>query len=199
MSSLKTNNSTPSISEFDPRDVPWQWDLIDLIRNKLQYDQVHEILCSGSVGSAKSLAAAHIAVTHCLKFKRARVCLARRSMPDLKETILARVLEHMEGDLIEGIHYIHNETKAKIVFANGSEIISRSWADKKYKKFRSIELSAAVVEELTENNQEDMQAYIELKMRVGRLSHVPEKWIISCTNPDSPAHWAYKYFNIGGL
>jgi hypothetical protein len=33
-------------------------------------------------------------------------------------------------------------------------------------------------------------------MRVGRLSHVPENWIVSCTNPDSPTHWAYKHFFV---
>jgi hypothetical protein len=31
-------------------------------------------------------------------------------------------------------------------------------------------------------------------MRVGRLSHVKEKFILNLTNPDDPSHWAYKYF-----
>ena len=123
--------------------------------------------------------------------------LGRRSLPDLKDTIFQKIVEHLEDEaerLKEGRDYEVNWSTAKIWFRNGSEIISRSWADKKFKKFRSLELSAAVFEELTENDDDGSQAYHETKNRVGRLTHIPEKWIISCTNPDGPRHWAYKYF-----
>lgn len=187
--------STPSLSEFDPSAVPYQLRVIRDTRKAYDYKLgVHEFLLSGSVGSAKSLLLAHLGITHCLLFERARLGIVRKSMPDLKETILAKVLEHIEGDLIEGEDYEHNETKGKITFSNGSEIISRSWADKKFKRLRSLELSAAIVEELTENEDEYKEGYTELRMRVGRLQHVPESWIGCATNPDDPAHWVHKYF-----
>ena len=131
---------------------------------------------------------------NCLRHRRARLLLGRRSLPDLKSTIFTKIIEHLEGSLKEGIDYTYQETTANIQFRNGSEIISRSWADKRYKKLRSLEISAAVIEELSENNDEDKQAYDEIKMRIGRLPHVPEKWIISATNTESPSHWIYKYF-----
>lgn len=187
--------ATPTISEFDPRVIPYQYRVIRDVRKRFDYSLgVHECLLSGSVGSAKSILMAHIFVTHCLNWERARVGIGRRSMPDLKSTLLAKILEHMENDLVEGEDYEHNETKGEITFSNGSQIISRSWSDKRYKRFRSLELSAAGIEELTENNDEDKQAYDELKMRVGRLSHVKENIMISATNPDAPSHWAHKYF-----
>jgi PBSX family phage terminase large subunit len=194
---MNQTSSTPSLSEFDPRDVPYQYDVLDDVRNNYDYSKgCHEVLLSGSVGSAKSLLMAHIIVTHCLENSGARFCLGRKAMPDLKATIFQKILEHIEGDLVEGEDYQVNHTSATIYFANGSEIISRSWSDKKYKKLRSLELSGACIEELTENNDEDKNAYDELKMRVGRLPHIKETLMISATNPDAPSHWAYKYFIV---
>jgi hypothetical protein len=59
---------------------------------------------------------------------------------------------------------------------------------------RSLELSAVIIEELTEHDDNDKEAYDEIKMRVGRLPHIHEKWILAATNPDSPGHWVYRYF-----
>lgn len=187
--------STPSVSDFDP--LPMQMQVIRDIRNNFDYSLgVHECLLSGSIGSTKSLLMAHLVITHCLQNTKARGALCRLTMPDLKDTILLKVLDHLDGteNLIEGKHWEHNVTKGQIDFCNGSQIISRSWADQKFKKFRSVELSCAVIEELTENNDRFKDFYPELKMRVGRLPHVKENFIISATNPDSPSHWAYKYF-----
>ena len=121
-------------------------------------------------------------------------------MPDLKDTILKKVLDHIEGDLEEGVDYVHNIQKGSILFKcvyPHSEIISRSWHDKKYKKFRSIEASAAAIEELTENNNEEMEFYTELVARVGRIKGIKESFIIAATNPDDPSHKAFDYFIRG--
>jgi hypothetical protein len=190
------NSSTPHFSEFNPKDVPYQFKVIKDIYKKYDYKLgTHEVLLSGSVGSAKSILMAHIAVRHCIENNNARILLGRKAMPDLKDTIFNKILEHLEGsDLKEGIHYWVTHHTAKIRFATGSEIISRSWADKKYLKMRSLEISAAIIEELTENDDKDKAAYDEIKMRVGRLPHVKKKFILCATNPSSPSHWAYKYF-----
>lgn len=190
-------SSTPSFGEFFPH-VPYQARVIDDLYFGFDYGLgTHEVLLSGSVGSAKSILMAHLAVRHCVENKRAKLLLGRKALPDLKETIYSKIVEHLEGTFTEGVHYELNNVQAAIKFCNGSEIISRSWGDKLYKKMRSLELSAAIIEELTENNQDDMQAYLEIKMRVGRLPHIKRNWIISATNPDSPGHWAYKYFQLG--
>lgn len=195
MNDLATS-STPSLTQFDPTIIPYQYTVINDIRARFDYSRgVHEVLLSGSVGSAKSILMAHLAVTHCLLYPGARLMLGRKAMPDLKDTILTKVLEHMEGDLLEGTDYNYNIQSGNIAFSNRSEIICRSWADNRYLKLRSLELSAAIIEELTENDNEEFEGfYKELRARVGRLPHIKESFICCATNPDSPAHSAYGYF-----
>lgn len=188
----KTNSSpsTPRFSEFDPTVIPYQDQVIDDVLCNFDYSLgAHEILLSGSIGSAKSILMAHIAIRHCLENPCARVLLGRNSMPDLKATIYQKVIEHIDG---LNCKWSTNIASARIRFANGSEIISRSWADRHYMKMRSLELSMAVIEELSENQTQE--AYNEIKMRVGRLPHIAQNLIICATNPDAPSHWAYKYF-----
>jgi len=182
--------STPTLTEFDPAQVPFQLRVIKDIRKNFDYSEgmVHELLLSGSVGSAKSLLGAHLIVTHCLMYSNAQALLGRRSMPSLKDTILKKVLDHLATD----ISYSFNKHRGIIEFENGSIIIPYSWADGNYEKVRSLELSCAVIEELTENDTLDF--YHEIKMRVGRLPHIKENWICSLTNPGSPSSEHFKYF-----
>jgi len=184
------DGSTPSIFEFDPKQIPFQYNLLYDIRKKFDYSKTHEILCSGSVGSSKSLLGAHLAITHCLLFPKARVLLGRRTLPSLKDTLVKKCIEHLGVD----IKYETNKQRGTIWFPNGSVMIPYSWADNAM-KVRSEELSAAVIEELSENDNPDF--YHEIRMRVGRLNHVKEKWIVSLSNPDSPSSWIYNYFKIG--
>ncbi len=187
--------NTPSFHEFDPRHIPYQAEVIDDVYHSYDYSMgIHEVLLSGSVGSAKSILMAHMCIRHCIENNQARVVLGRKALPDLKATIYQKICEHLEGSFKEGRDYVKSANYGKIRFKNGSEIISRSWSDKRYKKMRSLELSMAVIEELTENNDEDKEAYDEIKMRVGRLPHIKKPLIIAATNPDAPSHWAYKYF-----
>jgi hypothetical protein len=186
--------SKPNFADFSPRIIPYQSDVIDFLDEWDYSKGTPEILLSGSFGSAKSILCAHLAVRHCLENPGARVCLARKAMPDLKDTIFKEILEHITDDFIEGKHYTVNHTSAKITWFNGSEIISRSWSDKKYKKGRSLKLSMVVFEELTENNEEDKQAFDTLKARLRRIPTVKENLLIAATNPDSPAHWVFKYW-----
>jgi len=188
-------NSGTSLTTFNPFAVPYQSKVVNLLRNEWDYSTgTPEILLSGSYGSAKSILMAHLIVTHCLFNPGARGLLARKALPDLKQTIYKEVLEHIQEDLIEGKDYWVNESSATIKFSNGSEIISRSWADKKYKKGRSLKISFLVFEELTENNEEDKEAFMTLKARLRRIPHVKENVLIAATNPDSQSHWVYKYF-----
>jgi hypothetical protein len=186
--------SKPHLCKFDPYVVPMQGQVVDLIHSFDYSTGTPEILLSGSYGSSKSILMAHLAVTHCLNYKGARVCLARKAMPDLKRTIYQEVLEHISEDMIEGKHFTTNTTNGSVKFANGSEIISISWADRKYKKGRSLKLSALIFEEITENDDDDMEAFKTLKARLRRIPNVPENFLIAATNPDAPTHWVYKYF-----
>ena len=191
-----SQSSTPTLSDFDPTLIPMQHDVVSLVRKGFDYSKGSlEILLSGSVGSAKSILMAHLAVTHCLLNKRARFLLGRRALPDLKSTLILKILEHVEGTLVLNEDYSFKESTGEFYFpATGSEIISRSWADKNFMRFRSLELSAFAIEELTENDGEYWNFYKELFSRLGRLPHVEECFGVSATNPDAPSHPAYEHF-----
>jgi PBSX family phage terminase large subunit len=192
----RIERSTPAFFEFNPFHIKYQAQVIHDIDMAFDYKLgTHEILLSGSVGSAKSILAAHCGIKHCLRYSGARLVIARRALPDIKKTIFQTILEHLQCDeLKEGKDYRVRETNAEIIFRNGSMIQPLYWSDKKFKRARSLQLSAAIIEELTENEESDRQAFFELKARIGRLPHIPEQFLIACTNPDSPRHWAYKYF-----
>lgn len=182
--------STPSLTEFKPQLIKWQIDCLKEI-SKFDYKKgILEVLLSGSVGSAKSIILAHLAVLQSLKYKNNTVIIGRHAMPQLKDTLLQMIVEHIGND----VSYDFNSSRGIIKFPNGSKIIAFSWADGNYKKARSYAASSIFIEELTENDNDEF--YKELKMRCGRLNHIPESMIVCATNPDSPSHWAYKYFVI---
>lgn len=182
--------STPTLAEFRP--LPMQARVISDIANFDYSLGTHEVLLSGSVGSTKSLLLAHLAIRHCIENPRAAFMIGRRALPDLKDTLYKKLVEHL--DSVHPSNFKAHDAVARVQFKNASNIIARSWADKRYTKLRSLELSGAAYEELTENKGDDAAGYHEGKLRVGRLPHINRPLIISATNPDSPSHWVYKYF-----
>lgn len=190
-------SSTPSFSDFDPSVIPWQDDLVDDVLCRYDYGLgVHQVLLSGTVGSGKSLPAAHLAVRHCLEYPGARGIIGRQALPDLKKTLFLKIKDHLKTPLIQGRDFWVNETTASIRFANGSEIMGYSWADADWESFGSLELSFAVIEEASENKAKYREAYFRLLTRVGRQPHVPVNWIMLLTNPDGPSHWIYEHFDL---
>lgn len=190
--------STPGFSQFDPRFIPWQLEALRLCRTwDYKENGKLELLLSGALGSAKSIVMAHVAVTHALMYSQSRVCLARRTFPDVKSTIFAKVLQHLRNDpmLEEGKDWWTAENRGFIGFANGSHIFCRSWGDRKGgKNARSVDITLLIVEELTENDEKDKIAIDELVQRLDRMEHVPEQLYLAATNPDEPEHWVYNYF-----
>jgi hypothetical protein len=181
-------SSIPTLSKFDPRQVKWQFRAIKDIRCNFDYSQgLHEVLLSGAVGSAKSIFMAHVIVTHCLLYPGAHFGIGRLTMPALKKTLLDVILKHMGDE----VYYIHNKVEGIIRLPDfHSQISCWSWKDLNYQKFRSNEFSGFAFEELTENPSNEV--YREVKMRLGRLSHVPECLLMAATNPDDPdSHWVY--------
>lgn len=194
-----------NLNTFNPKSIKWQHNFLNHLYNIADYSLgVHEYLLSGSVGSAKSEAAAHAAVLHCLKYSDARFLLGRQAMPRLKQTVTKKILDHLKGSqLKEGKHYFYNKTSGVISFFNGAEMVPISWHDKDFEKFRSYEFSAGWIEEATENDSEMSKGFhIEMIARIGRInstnSNVKENFVIYTTNPDDPDHYFYDYFFTGG-
>jgi hypothetical protein len=188
MSEINVASKVPTLQEFDPYQVPYQIEVISLIRQDYNYNLGPlEILLSGSVGSAKSLLLAHLAVTHAILYAGAGILVGRRVHKDMKNTIWAMILKHYPE-----LKQYWNKSDTTIRLPNGSIFYGVSWDKGDYDKFRSYELSMAVIEELTENDTLDMVT--EIRMRLGRAQGVRENVLICATNPDSPSHPAYQYF-----
>jgi len=149
---LDVASSVPTLQEFDPYRVPYQIKVISLIRQEYDYQLGPlEILLSGSVGSAKSLLLAHIIATHAILYPGAGILVGRRVHRDMKNTIWAMMLKHYPE-----FKQYWNRSDTTIRMPNGSVIYGVSWDKGDYDKFRSYELSLAVIEELTENETIDM-------------------------------------------
>ena len=181
--------STPKLLEFMPV-IPYQAEVIQDVLFNFDYSLgTHEILLSGSVGSAKTMLMAHLIVLHAMTNKGAVIGIGRRVLRDLKGTLLKCIRDHID----EQVKYTYHKSTGVIEIPSmNSKILPFSWDDGNFKKFRSYEFSAFFIEELTEN--EDEELYDEVYNRVGRLQHIKQKIIVKATNPDSPEHWAYKRF-----
>jgi hypothetical protein len=185
-----------SYSTFNPENIKWQYKVLWDQANLWPYHKgTQAVLFSGAVGSAKTTLAAFMAINHCTTLNRAKCLLGRRSLPDLRDTIYSDIVALLDADdtLMEGVDYITYDNTCRVVFPKTkSEIFSRTWGDKRYKKFRSLKISMAIIEEATENNQDDRQAIREIMQRLNRISHIKKNTLLLLTNPDSPAHWIYR-------
>jgi hypothetical protein len=181
--------STPLFQEFNPFVIEWQGKATDEFESFDYSKGIYEQFFSGSVGSAKTIEHVHLIVRHCLENQGARYLMVRRALKDLKRTSWNVLLKHM-ADIPHAIES-YNRSDLKITFKNGSEIIGDSFDKGDLDKFRSLELSGADFEEVTECPKE---VYDAIKMRVGRLPNVKQNIITSRCNPDSPSHWLYNYF-----
>jgi hypothetical protein len=187
-----SDNNPPDIitlQDFNPFAIPFQGRVVTDIFTEYDFTLgVHEILLSGSVGSAKTILMAHLAIKLSLMFPNNHILLCRKTLPALKETLLATCVDHL------GLKIKHrfNQSSGRIRFENGSKISCHSWADNKFMKVRSLNISCAFIEELTENEKADF--YKEILMRCGRMPHIPINLVMCATNPGAPSHWAYKHW-----
>ncbi|HEV8043811.1 MAG TPA: phage terminase large subunit [Rubrobacter sp.] len=199
MSAALDMRSSPTLSGFSPDIIAYQREVIDLVRWDYDYTLGNlEILLSGSYGSAKSTLLAHLAVTHCLLYPGAVCGIGRRARDDIKKTIWKEILDHIAEDLVEGVDYTVNLSELRIEFSNGAAIESCFWGDKRYMKFRSRKFSMLIIEEIVENDEDDQEAFRQLKARLRRIPGIPENVFIAATNPGPPTHWVHRYFIAPG-
>jgi hypothetical protein len=192
---LQLPTSTPTLCGFDPEVIPYQREVIDLVRTDFDYSAGNlEVLLSGAYGSAKSTLIAHLVVTHCLLYPGAVAGICRRARDDIKKTVWKEILDHVADDLVLGRDYWINLSELRIRFANSSAIEPCFWGDKRYMKFRSRKFSLLAFEEIVENDEDDYEAFKQLKARLRRIPGIPENLLIAATNPGPPTHWVYRYF-----
>lgn len=181
---------TPKLSDIKLSDIPWQKRAYNFISwfDYKKYGTL-EVLLSGSLGSAKSVFLAYIVNRLAIEYPRLRIGIGRKSLKDLKATLMQNILEMGEDLYFEDMY---NKTEGQLIYKTGSQIRSFSWADANYKKVRSYAFDIFIIEELTETEHIDF--YHEIKTRVGREPSKKPQLILSATNPDDPSHPAYDYF-----
>ena len=178
---------TPLLQEFNPKVIPWQFDAISYFDHFNYSSGILEALFSGSIGSAKSICAAHIVALHLIRNQGSRVIVLRRALKDLKRTFWPLFLNHIAD--VPGLIREYNKSEMRITLVNGSELIGDSYDSGDLEKFRSLELSGAVIEEASESYKE---LYDAIKMRLGRLNTVRQNFLLTLTNPDEPSHYLFK-------
>ena len=154
-----------------------------------------EVLYSGSVGSGKSLALC-AGVLRYVSIPNTTVIMARYNLSDLKKSTLKLLLEpepQSDGSLrpallpaacIKG----YNKTEGIVYLHNGSQIILIGTRDPE--KIRSINASAAFVEEASELTEE-MWTAIQQRCRVP--CKLPNA-VMGATNPKHKGHFLHKRF-----
>ena len=187
-----------SYTTFNPKLIKWQYKLVHDLYRKFKWENgTQKVLLSGSVGSAKTTVAAWLACHWCLSQRGAIVHIGRKALPDLRDTLYKDIAEMLQNDpnLIEGEDFICYDTTCRVVFPKvKGEILARTWSDKKYKKVRSLRLCLSIIEEGTENNEEDREIHSNLGMRLNRIPGCTRNLQLVLTNPDSPTHWIYREY-----
>lgn len=182
--------------DFDPRVIPWQWDALKAI-SKLDYsERTQEIGFCGILGSAKTTLAAWLAIDHCCKYREAEFFIGRRSYTDLKESQFKELVGIIETTWGKRAQSWSRVGDCSIHFPWGSRIVSGTWGDGRYEKFKSKNYSAAWLEEPTENNEKEYKEFMGVfRGRVGRVnsknSDVQENFLISSFNAYDPDHPIY--------
>jgi hypothetical protein len=179
--------SLPTFQEFDPQEIPWQFDAVNEFENFDYSTGVMEMLFSGSIGSGKSIIASHLIIRHLIENKGARCLVARRALKDLKRTLWDVLIRHID-DIPQAIDVCSKSTLT-IKFKNGSELIGDSYDKGDLEKFRSLELSMVAIEEASESTQD---VYDAMKMRVGRCTGVNQNIMMTLTNPAEPDFYLYE-------
>lgn len=179
--------STPTLTKFDPRIIPWQYDVINYIHNYDFSNGLLELMFSGTVGSAKTVETCHLIAVHAITNPNSKVLILRRALKDLKRTIWDILLKHLADspNLIKQ----YNKSEMSLELVNGSKILGDSFDSGDYEKFKSLDLSMCVIEEATES---DKDLYDILKTRLGRIQGIKQNIFIMLTNPDGPDHYLYK-------
>lgn len=194
-----SQSSVPGFGEFSPEPIAWQDTFLDDVLTQYDYNQgFHEALLSGAYGSAKTMAAAHLAVRICLTYPNALGLITRRTLGDLRDTLYRKIRDHLRNDkqLVEGVDYTCVDSSCIIRFWNGSELIARSWHDGDYESVRSLDLTFAIFEEATELGEDDSRWYEAVVARLGRTAHIPFALSLLLCNPADPEHWLYKRFGL---
>jgi phage terminase large subunit len=153
--------------------------------------EAFETLYGGAAGGGKTTAIVAEAITYALEYPKARIYIFRRTIPELKQSIVPEIYKQCSAYIDTG-GMKYNSQDRTFTFRNGS-IIQLAYLENPADMFRyqSAESHLLLVDELTHFSQEE---YEYLKTRVRSTGEHPLK-VMAATNPGNIGHgWVKQYF-----
>lgn len=150
-----------------------------------------ETMYGGAAGGGKTAALVAEAVTYALEYPKARIYLFRRTIPELKQSVVPEIYKQC-GPYIESGGMRYNSQDRTFTFRNGS-IIQLAYCENLADMYRyqSAEIHLLLIDELTHFTQEE---YEYLKTRIRSTGEHPLK-VMCATNPGNIGHgWVKSYF-----
>jgi len=154
--------------------------------------EAYEALYGGAAGGGKTAALAAESVTLCLEHPGYTAYLFRKTIPELKSTILKEITRQCAAYINAG-GMSYNQLDRQFRFKNGS-IIQLAYCESPgdEMKYQSVEYQFLGVDELTHFQREEYE-YLKTRVRTSNPSY-PLK-IRAATNPGGPGHsWVKSYF-----
>lgn len=159
---------------------------------KFHQSEAFETLYGGAAGGGKTAAIVAEAVTYAIEFPKARIYIFRKTIPELKQSVVPEIYKQCAEfmNIAKGMSY--NAQDRVFNFTNGS-IIQLAYLENPQDMFRyqSAEIHLLMVDELTHFTQDE---YEYLKTRVRGTGGHPLK-VMCATNPGNIGHaWVKAYF-----
>lgn len=158
---------------------------------KFHTSTAFETLYGGAAGGGKTAAIVAEAITYGLENAKARIYIFRKTIPELKQSIVPEIYKQAAA-YIESGGMKYNSQDRTFVFRNGS-IIQLAYLENPQDMFRyqSAEIHLLLFDELTHFSQEE---YEWVKSRVRGMTDAPKK-VMCATNPGNIGHaWVKAYF-----
>lgn len=160
-------------------------------QSKFHQSPAFETLYGGAAGGGKSAAICAEAVTSALETPNTRVYVFRKTIPELKQSIVPEVMKQCAAYMNAG-HMSYNGQDRQFRFKNGS-LIQLAYCDNPgdVYKYQSAEIHLLLIDELTHFTFDE---YEYLKTRV-RSAEKRRLRIMAATNPGNIGHgWVKSYF-----
>lgn len=160
-------------------------------QTKFHTSKAFETLYGGAAGGGKTAAIVAEAVTYALEYPKARIYIFRRTIPELKQSIVPEIYKQCAGYIDSG-GMKYNSQDRTFILRNGS-INQLAYLENSADMFRyqSAEIHLLLIDELTHFTQEE---YEYLKTRVRSTGEHPLK-VMCATNPGNIGHgWVKSYF-----
>lgn len=161
-------------------------------QTKFHTSEAFETLYGGAAGGGKTAAIVAEAITYGLKWPKARIYIFRKTIPELKQSIVPEIYKQA-ADYINVAHGLtYNSQDRTFNFTNGS-IIQLAYLETPADMYRyqSAEIHLLLFDELTHFTREE---YEWVKSRVRGMIKAPKK-VMCATNPGNVGHgWVKSYF-----